>query len=303
MRLNKALNTKLPELGGGKAYSVATAGSFGRMEASAQSDLDFMVITDSPLDETLCHQIIETAFDAAKELGISLPNPEGVFAMATPYEELIEKAGAKEDTLDSLAQRMLLLMEAKPVYNEAVFRNAIDLILRKYLAYLLGHPHRDAVFLLNDIIRYFRSICVNYQFNFWREGEKWAVRNAKLHHSRVIMYTGLLFTVLNASIHQDKPAYIRGMVDKTPLERIVAVYLDANDRGYERLLSAYDVFLLRMQDEQAREDLQVEYNDRYTSTAYRQMRISADVIASELTRFVFAQRDRWTQRMFEYLLF
>jgi hypothetical protein len=93
------------------------------------------------------------------------------------------------------------------------------------------------------------------------------------------------------------------MVDKTPLERIVAVYLDANDRGYERLLSAYDVFLLRMQDEQAREDLQVEYNDRYTSTAYRQMRISADVIASELTRFVFAQRDRWTQRMFEYLLF
>src|SRR6185436_13433920 len=104
--------------------------------------------------------------------------------------------------LGSLAQRMLLLMECRPIFNERVYRSAIDQILGRYLDLVRQDPRKDPLVLMNDLVRYFRSICVNYHFNFWRQQEKWGLRNVKLKHSRIILYAGLLFLVVNSTKHR-----------------------------------------------------------------------------------------------------
>lgn len=301
--LTNALTAALAALPQADDYCVAAAGSFGRMEASETSDLDYMVLAAESLGTELQQKILETIRQVATDNKISLPNPEGVFAQVTDYNDLIAKAGSKEDTLDSLAQRLLLLMEARPIYNETVFRNAVDLILRKYLSYLYVDPGKEALFLLNDLIRYFRSICVNYEFNLWREEEKWVLRNIKLRHSRIVMYAGLLLSVMNASIHKNKPSYIRDMLPLTPLERIVSVYQEVGGRGYTRILAIYDTFLRRIQDPEIRGHLQVDYEERHSLPDYREMSVTADALTAELTRFILSQRARWTEAVFEYVLF
>jgi putative nucleotidyltransferase DUF294 len=302
-KLNGALNLRLSQGDESYNYCIAAAGSFGRMEAFEASDLDFIVLADHDLQADVVDEVTETVREVLHETGIEAPNPEGVFSQVTNYAHLIERAGAKEDTLHSLAQRMLLLMEARPIYNETVFRNALDLALRKYLGYVYDDPEKEPIYLINDLIRYFRSICVNYQFGFWHEEEKWVMRNMKLRHSRVVMYGGLLLVLLNSSMKQNKPSYIRDMLSQTPLERIASVYLDAHDGGYRRILSAYDAFLRRIRSRDLRALLQVDYESRYSLPEYCDLRVTSDAIGAEMTRFILAQRGRWSESAYEYLLF
>lgn len=166
--LNATLIKKLPPLPNQAAYTVAVAGSYGRVEASKEtSDLDFMILTENELSEDDKQSVIDTVRECAENLGIKMPNPDGVFSQSVRYEHLVVETGSKRDTLDLLAQRMLILMEARPIYNAIVFNNAANFILDNYLSNVSLEPTKEAVFLLNDLIRYFRSICVHLEFGFW----------------------------------------------------------------------------------------------------------------------------------------
>lgn len=188
-RLNESLNDE--------NLSIAVAGSYGRLEASSNPDLDFMILSQHKLENK--EIVLDCIENVANELNIGLPNPKGVFSEVISISDLVSKIGDRNDTLEYVAQRILLLMETKPLYNGKVYQSITDQILRKYLEYVIEDPKKEALFLMNDLIRYFRSICVNYQFQFWKEQEKWTLRNVKLRHSRIIIYAGLLFLIMNAS--------------------------------------------------------------------------------------------------------
>ncbi|MCC7491646.1 MAG: hypothetical protein IT204_04840 [Fimbriimonadaceae bacterium] len=282
---------------------LAVAGSYGRLEASEVSDLDFLVVTLRPLEADVIQAVYATTAQVVQALGMACPNPKGVFAPDRHQDlaRLLAVAGAGEDTLDMIAQRLLMLMECRVVYGPDACRQAADALLEHYLGLVERERHKAPVYLLNDAIRYFRTICVNYQFQFWNEREKWALRHSKLRHSRVVMYAGLLLRLLNYSRQSNGPDYLRSMLDLTPLERICAVYRALHDDGYRRLLAAYDLFLEAIHDDAARNTLQYGYDERYRSPAYRQMRVTAGVVSAELTRFVYAHREQWGEAMLEYL--
>lgn len=301
----RKLSHKLTEAIKTEEVSIVVAGSYGRLEASSESDLDYIVLTNSLSDET--KQIQSTIIKLAAELNILLPNPTGVFSVIIPVNELIERTGRGDDDLASLAQRMLLLMEARPVYNEHLYRSTVDKLLRKYLRLLEGSPEKEALFLLNDIIRYFRSICVNYEFNFWKQEDKWVIRNVKLRHSRIVMYAGLLLLTLNASKYRSeqktKFSYIAEHTFLTPIEKIVSVYQDNGDPSYRRVLGIYDIFTRKISDPTIRQALKADYEERYSNPYYSELKVNSDSLQTELSRFIFAQKGRWTDQIFEYLLF
>src|ERR1700759_866490 len=81
--LSTELSAVLSELPKPDSYCVAIAGSFGRMEAAEDSDLDYMVLSVESLDTEIEQQIIDAIRKVATDSKISLPNPEDVFAQVT----------------------------------------------------------------------------------------------------------------------------------------------------------------------------------------------------------------------------
>jgi hypothetical protein len=256
--------------------------------------------SDSSLDND--QTLIRTAIE---EYGVSPPNKSGVFSAARTIKDLTEHLGLVTEQVDELGKRMLLLLESRSVYNDAKYEALMTEIFSKYSEYVKGAPDKEYVFLLNDLIRYYRYICVNYQATFWRENEKWVIRNLKLRHSRVTMYAGLLFLIGEASKYQgeDKISFVRNHLALTPLERLGLVYKENHDHGFFRLSGLYNVFLSRLSDEDWRTKLNVEYDHRYTLPEFAEMKANSDALVAELIRFVFARRGQWSDRFFEYLIF
>jgi hypothetical protein len=285
--------------------TIAIAGSFGRLEGSQQSDADYIIVVKDSSHQTVA-QDIEVLQKAIKDYGVSPPNKSGVFCEPRTRSELIDPIGKPEEKVDELGKRMLLLLESRPIFNADSFDGLIQELFAKYSEYVTGDPDKEFTFLLNDLIRYFRFICVNYQFNFWRQNEQWALRNLKLRHSRIVMYSGLLFLLGEASKHNgsNKVSTVTDHLSYTPMERLAWVYDQNHDRSFFRLLGLYNLFVSRLSDKKWRDDLRdVGYNDRYTTPAFAEMKANSDAFIAEFTRFLFGRKDQWSDRFFEYLFF
>jgi predicted nucleotidyltransferase len=202
------------------ALMIAVAGSLGRLEASQESDLDFIIVSTEPRDTTSVRTRVE---ELIQDMGFALPKADGVFSEGSSLKELLEGVGTADENLGHLARRMLLLLESQPILNDNLYSVVIEKVFERYTGHVKRENHKQFAFLVNDLIRYFRSICVNYQSTFWRENEKWPLRNLKLRHSRVIMYAGLLFLLGHASRVSggQRVDFVQASLNLTPLDRIV----------------------------------------------------------------------------------
>jgi hypothetical protein len=309
-QLRDGLRTGLPE----GVMTIAIAGSFARYEASDQSDADcIIVLEDDPkLDAAaVSERAVATVTEHIAALGIPESNPKGVFAVPRRFSELLPEPalgalGGPDEPSDILGKRMLMLLESRPLFNDDAYRECIDAIFERYAFYVLSDRAKEHLFLLNDLIRYFRFICVNYQSNFEREYEKWPLRNLKLRHSRIVMYMGLLALIGESSKYVDegKIEYVRDKLPLTPLERIAAVYGDNNDTSFFRVAGLYNTFLARISDADLRQEInRLEYEDRYDNILFSALKANSDALQAELTRFIYARRGSWSERFFEYLIF
>ena len=295
-RINSAINNQ--------DISIVVAGSYGRFDACIESDLDFFVVSneaDNKKAESLRNKILEIV----TPMNIPSPRHGGIFSKSVSSSEMINQIGSASETVFSLSQRLLLLTEAKPIYNLNLYDDILNQILNKYFEYVFVKPQKQFVVLLNDLIRYFRTICVSYQFDFENQPEKWTIRNIKLRHSRVILYGGLLFLILNSSKYrEDKIEYIKKTIKLTPIEKIIHVYQD-NNIPYKDIMTYYDNFLEKFNQKEIREALKVEYNERYTNPYYTALKENSDYLQRDLTNFIFSQKElnNWDNEIFEYLMF
>ena len=285
--------------------TVAVAGSFGRLEGSRESDADYIMIVKDPNVQSV-QEDRDTLQNAIQKYGVSPPNKSGVFSQPRSKTQLLDPIGKTEERVDELGKRMLLLLESRPIYRPSGFQHFLDELFSRYSEYVTTDPDKEFAFLANDLMRYFRFICVNYQASFWRQNEKWALRNLKLRHSRIVMYSGLLFLIGEASKHNGarKLATVLDHLHYTPLERLAWVYEQNGDGGFFRILGLYNVFISRLSDAAWRSQLKdVEYDDRYSVPAFAELKANSDAFIAEFVRFLFARRGQWSDRFFEYLFF
>lgn len=271
-------------------FTVAAAGSLGRMEACPLSDVDYIVLSYEEHDTTSDFEKLKRIVG---ELGFPQPKKEGVFSTAISLRKLIDSAGTMTEDLSLLARRILFLVESRPLFKDENFLLAVDAVFELYAAQVRREPNKHFVFLLNDLIRYFRSICVNYESTFWRENEKWPLRNLKLRHSRVLMYAGLLVLIGAASGQEPshRVTYLRDHLHLTPLERLAAVYSEHRDDNFQRLASLYDVFLQQISDPPTREHLQnIDHAQRFEEPIFLRLKANAEAFIAELSRFLWARR-------------
>lgn len=298
---------------------IAVCGSLARLEASAESDLDFMIIypRDVPKERRLGFRdkVNEIISQVKMPLDVTdrtfdRPNPKGVFAGDAFGPEIYGRIGSKEEDYSNIARRMLILLECQWLWNQGYFDSLRTELISRYGSDVAADPTKNLVLLINDLIRYFRSICVNYHDQMASEYGKWPIRNLKLRHSRVLMYSSLLFALGELSKYEyssdakKKLSTLRQYIEWPALERYVRLYEANKDDNIFRLLGLYAFFLSRLSDNRAREALKdLEYNDRYTLPEFSALKSNSDAFMSELSRFVHARRGVWSDRFFEYLLF
>jgi predicted nucleotidyltransferase len=147
--------------------SVVVTGSLGRGEASHDSDADWVLLVDGPSnpDHALLARKIS---DRIREVLPRDVGPTGTFGEIVVSHELVHYIAGTRDSNENLTRRILLLSESRAVSNPLVRERVIRNVLTRYVVYdrsvqsksgrLQTVPH----FLLNDVVRYWRTIASDY---------------------------------------------------------------------------------------------------------------------------------------------
>src|SRR5260370_24135902 len=98
----------------------------------------------------------------------------------------VQKIGGREDTNENTTRRVLLLQESVPFGKPDAHERVLRLILSRYLKDDRGLrfdtlPLKVPRFLLNDIVRYWRTVTVDFvEKQRGQAGQCWGLRDAKL---------------------------------------------------------------------------------------------------------------------------
>jgi len=82
---------------------------------------------------------------------------------------------------------MLLLLEGEWIHNPIQFERARTRLLEQYVAATIRRE-QICLFLLNDIIRYWRTICVDFEYKVQSDGKPREIRLIKLRFSRMLLF-------------------------------------------------------------------------------------------------------------------
>jgi len=242
------------------AVCVITFGSFARREATRQSDLDYIVITDY---KKVGQEIIEKIPIFLKQHDIRVPSTGGAFGDITPQDNLITNVGGKDDDNDSLTKRLLFLMESECIIGDDMYREIQDKLINLYVKEGIT-DHQICRFLLNDLIRYYRTICVDFEYKTYELDKSWGDRNLKLMFSRKLMFfSGILIVAQTAqSTGSQKRKVLKHFFNQTPIERVREICEGRADAA----LRLYSDFIGCIGDEKIRKILRKTEMSRTTHT-------------------------------------
>ncbi|HEY6889598.1 MAG TPA: hypothetical protein VI300_17505 [Solirubrobacter sp.] len=296
-RRTAEVTAALARAGSRDGLSTCVFGSWAREELTAESDDDWAVLVARPFaayDPDVLAEIV--AAQAQLGAGDRRPGTQGVFGEPICVPDLAARIGLDADTNTNFTRRMLLLLESRELHGD-VRRSAVEQILGRYLyeSHTAGQPPR---FLLNDVVRYWRTICVDFEGkaagSAGARDPKWASRNAKLRTSRKLLFAGGLVPVLLC--HLCEPAATAGFLsrwfDASPLDRVSTAFLFVGlpDSGV-RALAAYDrwIGLMAQPDVRAELDtLTVEARD--LSPLYAEIRDIGRAFEDALGALLFSSR-------------
>lgn len=205
---------------------VVATGSYGRDEACAESDLDWFILLDGcaaadiHAEKLAIKQVIDRHI--ARE-----PSDSGIFGgeATQDFAQLVEHIGGSQDSNQSLTRRMLLLLEGRSLYGDATFASLRQRLMQAYIC--KGSRDKSiSRFLLNDVIRYYRTISTDVQHKASVDNKDWGLRSIKLKFSRKLLYFAAIIAIAETASQPVRAARIEQMLallELPALERIHAI--------------------------------------------------------------------------------
>jgi predicted nucleotidyltransferase len=274
LELHRQVNDRTPT-----DASLVVFGSVARGEVTADSDVDWTLLIDGQAHPSHLNAALDIETSLV-EAGLKRPGREGTFGGLAFSHELLHRIGGSEDTNRNTTQRILLLLESHAIGNGDAHRRVLTQVLKRYVdedfGLLVHGSNLSSVprFLLNDIVRYWRTVAVDFAYKRReRQAAGWALRTAKLRMSRKLTYASGLAACFSCAMElkgapTDAPGdralrtvdHLERFLQQPPLE-IMAWAVSgghANERLREagrRLFFAYDRFLALLDDRDKRERL------------------------------------------------
>lgn len=244
----------------GKACVYAT-GSYGRHEAGEFSDLDAFIAGRVAAGERLLSRVEEIRvkadlITAVEEAGLPPFDGDGEYLEFYLVDDLVKRLGTpQDDSLNTFTARLLLLLESTCLVGMDIYKEAIDEVLTFYWRDF-DHHKTDFVpaFLANDILRLWRTLCINYEARTSQEPPERRARrrlkNYTLKHSRLLTcYSAILqLLAVHAAAGTVTLEDAKQMAAASPTERISQVRerfpKDSEERrSCDAILAAYEQFL------------------------------------------------------------
>jgi len=274
--------------------SLVVFGSLARDEWTSQSDLDWGLLIDSQAhpEHLKVAQTIAKLFKE-NELGKD-PGPNGVFGNMIFSHELVHQVGGENDTNSNTTRRLLLLLESTPIGTVDAYNRVVRAILERYFEtdtnLLTPDQSRYRVprFLLNDIVRFWRTMAVDFASKQReRPSGGWALRNIKLRMSRKLIFVAGLLTCFSCylkglPILQNDPEkstgvlieHLNGYVNKAPLQILADALLvyDVRRETVLALFNSYDAFLECLDNDDQRGHLEkLSFENSNSDTVFQHM--------------------------------
>lgn len=241
-----------------KNICVFACGSLGRMEMTSHSDLDlfFIVMDDEEQNERLCSNIDTYNFFAKmykinKEHGFQDPSKGGAYWEFITQKQLKDVGSRQEDFNNGFTARMLLLLESKPIFNDSAYNVLVKDILSKYfIDYDNHHRNFSPQYLMNDILRYWYTLTLNYEYRrdpFDDKNKKYWKR-LKLKFARKLTCFSMIACLYKPNITMED---VISFVKMTPFERLenIKTFVPNIDESIESIKNEYEWFLeLRNED-------------------------------------------------------
>jgi predicted nucleotidyltransferase len=239
---------------------VYLTGSFARGEASEHSDLDLFIVGRGTQEQRKLRRLDEICIKAkliekTREQKFPEFSGDGEYLVHHTTDELTGTLGKpQDDASNTFTARLLLLLESRFLLCEAVYKDIIDDVVNAYWRDYDDHKTEFMpAFLANDILRLWRTFCINYEARTQTDpAEKKAKRklkNYKLKHSRLLTcYSGLLFLLyLYNKKNTVKPSDVCEMVKLSPTQRLEWLKSDSDDASTKKhateVLQFYERFL------------------------------------------------------------
>ena len=229
--------------------AIFCAGSLARMESGTKSDLDLFVTAEGdgePRKRLFQITLFSELMAINKQLDFPPFSNDGEYLKVYFMEDLTSRTGSPLDDSENLfTTRMLLMLESQPIAHEHIFQAHLRKILELYYRDQNAATPFKPIFLLNDLLRYWRTVCLNYEER--RHDADWPFRkkNVNLKFSRMLTVFGTVLPLIAEPA--DSVPKLASLCTKTPLERLATGLdllgdEDLADR-WRGILDVYEKFL------------------------------------------------------------
>lgn len=221
------------------SLSIFASGSYGRLEAGPHSDIDLFFLCNKPRTEYAGFnlskiQMMSEIIDIAREMKFPEFSNDGEFLSVLFVPEILENLGGRSDDYENhFMARLLLLLEGRPISDGDAFKAATEKIIESYFRDYPYHPKDfKPTFLTNDIIRFWKTLCLNYENRRNELGadqrvdqekrRKQQIKNYKLKFSRLLT---CFATIGNLSTFDDsiEPDDVAKLCSLAPIDRLAQI--------------------------------------------------------------------------------
>ena len=247
---------------------IGVNGSVARREVTSGSDVDLFFLT---LDGDLAAAKSAQEEYRAKlvEKGIKMPAHGGVFENPIRTTQLTATIGGEDDTNTYITRRMLYLLEGEWVANESGFNDLRSTLIARYISEDLD-DQKIVRFFLNDVIRYWRTICVDFEHKTADSTKPRAIRLVKLRLSRMLLYVaGIAAARQTVGCNSEaKRMKLAELLAVPPLERLGLIH--GQDK-LQKVQALYANFLSALDSEEIRARLELPGAEGVATKEFEQL--------------------------------
>lgn len=233
----------------GGQVTVFAAGSLARGEAGTTSDLDVFLTTENDRlaqNRLFTFQVIAELIRVNQDEGFPEFSNDGQYLRVYSVSDLVSHTGSPvDDQGNYFTARMLMLLEGQPLLHETEFRRQQHHLISNYFRDGKGREDFKPLFLLNDILRYWRTLCLNYEQTRDDSARPWRKKNVNLKFSRMMTVFGTVLPLIRletGSLAPDSPVW-----EMRPLDRLAFGLDSLGDTAlldeWKDVLDGYEEFL------------------------------------------------------------